>query len=94
MPASVQFQSLSTQTDSTGHFTGSFASHIDAVTFSPETPDQGADSALIGGACHVTGADGKSFKGRLWRSSASPDDFSVQPAANENVVVTVIGLSA
>jgi hypothetical protein len=92
MPASVQFQSLSTTTDSTGHYTGSFGAHIDAVVASPETPDQGADSALIGGACHVTGD--KSFKGRLWRSSASPDDFSVQPAASENVVVTVIGLSA
>lgn len=92
MPASVQFQSLSVQTDSTGHYSGDFGSHIDAVVASPEGPDQGADSALIGGACHVTGD--KSFRGRLWRSSAAPDDFSVQAAANERVVVTVIGLSA
>jgi hypothetical protein len=79
----------SIQLDSTGSAQITFDSAIDRAFMTVQTPQTGAGAAIVGGTCAKTGT--KTVTIRLWRSVSSPDQFSVEAAANERVVVSLLG---
>lgn len=89
--STFQFADVTATTDVNGYFTFLFDTHIDAVMASVGSPQQGNDIGLVSASAVVTGD--KSVKVRVWRSAASPS-WTVQPAANKQVEVTLLGLTA
>jgi hypothetical protein len=76
----------SIQLDATGSAVISFDSPIDRAFMTVQSPQSGQDSAIIGGTCQVTGPSSVTI--RLWRSGAN---FTAKPAADERVLVNLLG---
>jgi hypothetical protein len=89
MSTTFQSRDDSIQLDSTGSAVISFDGPIDRAFMTVQTPQTGAGSAIVGGTCAVVGPS--SVKVRLWRSNDAPDQFSVEPAAGERVLINLLG---
>lgn len=78
----------SVQLDANGEAVIGFTGPIDQCQMTIQSPRSGSDQGMIGGTCEVTGTSTVTL--RLWRSGSSPA-FSAKPAANERVLVSLLG---
>jgi hypothetical protein len=87
----LQVVELSDTTDSAGYLNFTFDNPITQVMVTANSPASGFGSGVVSATAVRTGS--KTCKVRVHIMNNTPDDWSVRPAINEAVVVTLMGIS-
>lgn len=90
MAYELQVVNLTATTDENGYIDHLFDNPIDQVMVCPDGPQSGTDTGVVSASARIT--EPNEVQVRVWVTSNTPVDWSVRPANQQQVSVTLMGV--